>query len=64
MVCRLPIPPRLGCRGIDDITAGFALSTVAKFSVTRGKCVLAVVDLTLDVLDKDEPDVYEHFRRW
>ena len=40
----------------------FAERTVAKFGVTRGKCVPAVVDLKLEVFDKDEPDVDEYFR--
>ena len=37
-------------------------STVAKFGVTRGKSIPAVVDLKLEVFDHDEPDVDEPFR--
>ena len=40
----------------------FAESTVAKFDVTHGKSIPAVVDLKLEVFDKDEPAVDEPFR--
>lgn len=59
-----------GCRFSRDWDAGkltisqqvFAESTVAKFGVTRGKSIPAVVDLKLEVFDHDEPDVDEPFR--
>lgn len=40
----------------------FAEDTVAKFGVTRGTSVPAVVDLKFHLLDKDEPDTDNTFR--
>ena len=59
-----------GCQFSRDWDAGtltisrqvFVESTVAKSGVTRGRNIAAVVDLKLDVLDHDEPDVDEPFR--
>ena len=40
----------------------FVEGTVAKFGVSRGIIITAVVDLKLHRFDEDEPDVDEPFR--
>lgn len=35
---------------------------MAKFEITRGKSIPAVVDVNLAVLDKNEPDFEDYFR--
>ena len=64
MVRRLPISRDWDAGKLTISQQVFAESTVAKFGVTRGKSVPAVVDQKRELFDHDEPTSISLFGRW
>ena len=58
----MPIFSRLGCRDVDDIMASFRWKYRSEIWCHSRQEHRSLVDLKLDVLDHDEPDVDEPFR--